>query len=118
MGQVHPATKEDHYFHNEVSSAAIPNGVVFKNEVYNKIAVEIFGSVANSARKVNFYRKSRSGALKPIIGFRTSDLASATSTTGTGEEWEFSVVPGREYIMELESMTGGTVTVVGTGVAM
>jgi hypothetical protein len=105
-------TGNDHIFHNAASVAA--NGNIIKASPSGRLVIEIYGSVANTARTVTFYRKSRDGTLKPIQGVRTSDFEVASSTTGTGEEWEFSVTPGREYVMDLTSITGGTVTIVGT----
>lgn len=105
-------TGSDHIFHNAAAVAA--NGNAVKAGPSGRLIIEIYGSVANTARTVTFYRKSRDGSFKAIQGVRTSDLTLAASTTGTGEEWEFSVTPGREYVMDLTSITGGTVTVVGT----
>lgn len=102
----------EHTFHNAASAAG--NGNVLKvNGKGTTLRVETYGSVANTARTLTFYRKSRNGTLVPITGVRTSDFSTGTSTTGTGEEWDFDITNAYEIVMDLTSITGGTFTVIG-----
>jgi len=99
------------------AATTLGNGSVFTVGGYKTLTVEIDGSDTNTARTVNFYRKSRKGELKSIFGVRTSDGAVATSTTGIGEEWQFDISGKYQIVIDLGSITGGSVTVKGGVVA-
>lgn len=102
-------------FHNAASVAA--NGNALKVDYWKKLLVEISGVAANTARTVTFYGKSLSGTLRAISGVKMSDLSTGANTTGTGELWQFDI-SGLEYvIMDLTSITGGTVTITGKAVS-
>lgn len=104
-------------FHNAATTAA--NGTEFTVASYKTLLVEIYWSVGNTARTVTFYAKSASGTLRPLIGIKEGDTSftMALSTTGagstTGECWEFEISCYESIIMDLTSITGGTVSVKG-----
>ena len=103
----------DVIFHT--TEATPTNGTSFVVGSYKTLTVEIYGS-ANTVRLITFYRKQRNGTLKAIQGINTATYAVATSTTGTDEEWQFDVTGRNEIIMDITSMTGGTITIKGTAV--
>lgn len=100
-----------HTFHNAVAAAA--DGADLYVEGRSTLLVWINGSVANSARQVSFKSVDEDGNVYSIMGVRTSDFATGTSTTNKGEEWQFDVAGKYAVRMDLDSMTGGTVTVKG-----
>ena len=102
-------------FHD--ASSAAKNGFQCPVDGYKTLTVEISGNASNTARTVTFYGKSYSGTLRAIMGVKLSDLSTGTSTTGTGEIWQFDV-SGLDYvIMDLTAITGGTVSIAGRAVA-
>lgn len=104
-------------FHN--ASTVAGNGTPFEVKAFKTLTVEIVGSVANTARTITFYGKSKSGVLRLIPGVKVSgdtEFTMDTSTTGTGEIWQFDVT-GLDYVvMDLTAITGGNVTVSGNAV--
>lgn len=102
-------------FHKGSSEAQ--NGEILKVDYWKSLTIEILGSSANTARTVSFYRKSRDGTLRAIMGVRTSDFTTAISTTGVNEEWQFDLTGGYEIVMDLTAITGGVVSVIGTVVS-
>jgi hypothetical protein len=93
------------------------NGSSFTVDNYKTLTVEIYGSVANTARTVTFYGKGASGTLRALKGVNISTFTTGTNTTGTGEIWQFDIT-GLEYVvMDLTAITGGSVTVKGKAVA-
>jgi hypothetical protein len=112
-----PVYSETSEFVFHKGSTAAANGNVLRCDYWKSMKVEIFGSSANSARTITFYRKSRNGTLVSIPGFRTSDFTQSSSTTALNEEWVFDLEGGYEVVMDLTAITGGSVSVVGTLVA-
>jgi hypothetical protein len=103
----------EHTFQNAATTTG--NGTAFVVGSYKTITVEIYGTSAS--RTVTFYGKSKSGTLRAIQGVRISDFTLATSTTTTGEIWQFDIT-GLDYVvMDLTAVAGGNVSVKGTAVA-
>lgn len=67
--------------------------------------------------EVKFWGKSVSGQKLPIRGVKTDDATSALSTLGKAEAWAFDIKGFKEIIMEIISITGGTLSVKGTAVS-
>jgi hypothetical protein len=49
-----------------------------------------------------------------VVGVNCDTAASATSTTCTGETWQFDVSCLKKFRAELHAVSGGTVTVTST----
>lgn len=107
----------DHKFHDE--STAAKNGAFLDVKYFKTLTVEIFSSVANSARTITFYSKGPSGVLKALAGIKISvaPLTTAVSTTGTAETWQFDITGLQKVYMDLTSITDGTVSVTGRAVS-
>jgi hypothetical protein len=107
----------DHIFHGEEDTAK--NGRFLEVKHYKTLTVEIFSSVANSARTITFYSKGPSGVLKALAGIKISaaPLTTAVSTTGTDETWQFDITGLHKVYMDLTSITDGTVSVHGRAVS-
>jgi hypothetical protein len=105
----------DFAFHTAATEAA--NGNPFYVYDYKTLTVEIYGSVENTARAVTFYGKGPSGTLRALKGLKLSDWSSGTSTTGTGELWQFDITGINSVTMDLTAITDGTVTVKGRAVS-
>jgi hypothetical protein len=105
----------DHIFHD--AAAAASNGAFLEVKYFKTLTVEIYGSAENTVRTVTFYGKGPSKTLRALKGLKVSDWTSGTSTTGTGEIWQFDITGLNQVIMDLTSITGGTVTVKGRAVS-
>ena len=104
----------DFTFHDAAIVAA--NGATLKLKAAHKtLTVEIRGT--STSRTIAFYEKMSNGTLVPLMGVRRFDFATATSTTGTDEVWEFGIVGAIEIVMDLTAVAGGNVTVKGRAVA-
>jgi len=79
------------------------------------LTVEIYGT--SSGRTVEFKAKGPSGTARAISGIKLSDFSTATSTTGTGELWQFDVTGLTSVIMDLTAVADGNVSVKGKAVA-
>lgn len=75
-----------------------------------QITLEIFGTASSAT--VNFLCRAISGAEYPIMGVRLSDLATGTSG-GLKEVWRFDVSGLSAFIVDLKTLTGGNVSVIG-----
>jgi hypothetical protein len=106
-------TTFNHTFHNAATSTGNGNEYVVGGAT--TLTVKITGT--SSSRTVTFYAKDIDGNLTALLGFRLSDLASGTSTTGTGEYWVFDVTGIEAVVMDLTAVSGGNVTVKGKAVA-
>jgi hypothetical protein len=104
----------DFTFHTAATQAA--NGKEFYVYDFKDLTVEIYGSEDNTARTVTFYCKGPSGTLRALKGLKVSDWTSDTSTTGTGEIWQFDITGVNSVVMDLTAITGGSVTVKGRAV--
>ena len=104
----------EHTFHD--ASSTTGNGTALQVKGRTTLTVEVYSAGGNSARTVTFYGKSKSGTLRLIPGVKLSgdtNFTMATSTTGTGEIWQFDTT-GLDYVvMDLTAITSGTVTVKG-----
>jgi hypothetical protein len=82
---------------------------------HKTFTVEVYGT--STSRLVNFSAIGVSGNPYPLSGVRLSDLTVATSTTGSGEIWQFEVA-GLDFIkIDVASVAGGNVSVKGRFVA-
>ena len=101
----------DHTFHD--ASSTTGNGLALKVDGRDRLDIEITSSVANTARTITFYKKFKNGDLKPLVGYRDYDSDDALSTTATGESYALDITNAYEIVMDLTSITGGTVTIEG-----
>jgi hypothetical protein len=106
----------EHTFHNASTEAG--NGTPLQVGIFKTLTVEIYGSSDNTARTVTFYQKLFNGVLRPLSGIRTDVEASALAltTTGIGEVWQFDITGVNQVVMDLTSITGGSVSVKGRAV--
>ena len=112
--QTYPLVKPDLIFHN--ASAVAGNGNEYDVGSSRTLTVEIEGDEDNTARTVTFYCKGPMGVLRAIPGTKytgDTNFTMAMNTTGTGEIWVFDVTGLDKVIMDLTSITGGTVTIKG-----
>lgn len=91
------------------------NGTAFEVGAYRTLTVKITGT--SSTRTVTFYAKDTDGNLTALMGVRLSDFATGTSTTGTGEYWQFDITGIYSIVMDLTAVAGGNVSVKGRAVA-
>lgn len=102
-----------HSFHDAATVAA--DGAPFDVLAYKTLTVEIYGT--STSRTVVFIGIGPSGTQRPIMGVRLSDFSTGTSTTGTGEFWQFDITGLSQVIMDLTAVSGGNVSVKGKAVA-
>lgn len=79
------------------------------------LTIEIYGT--STSRTIAFIGRGPSGTDRAIMGVRLSDLATAVSTTGTGELWQFDVTGLVSVFCDLQAVAGGNVSVKGRMVA-
>lgn len=104
---------EDVTFHDAATAAA--DGTAFTVEGYKTLTVEITRTAGTST--VAFMAEGPSGADIPLMGVNLSTLATAISTTGTGELWQFDITGLTKVFMDLTAVATGPVTVKGKAVA-
>jgi hypothetical protein len=104
---------EDVTFHDAATVAA--DGTAFTVAGYKTLTVEITRSAGTST--VAFIGEGPSGADIALIGVNLSTFATGTSTTGTGELWQFDITGLTKVFMDLQAVSGGNVTVKGKAVA-
>jgi len=102
-----------HTFHNAATS--IGNGTEFTVGNMKTLTIEIYGT--STSRTIEFYGKGDSGTLRSLKGINLSTFESATSTTGTGEIWQFDITGLVGVIIKLAAVSGGNVTVKGRAVS-
>lgn len=102
-----------HTFHDEATVAA--DGTAFTVGGHTTLTVEITGT--STSRTVDFKGAGPDGTYRSISGVNLDGLASATSTTGTGELWQFDITGLETVIMDLSAVSDGNVTVKGRAVA-
>lgn len=100
-------------FHDGATVAA--DGETFEVGAYKTLTVEIYGT--STTRTVAFIGIGPSGSQRTIMGVKLSDLTTGTSTTGTGELWQFDITGLTTVIMDLTAVAGGNVSVKGMVVA-
>jgi hypothetical protein len=106
--------KKEVIFHDEETE--IGNGNQFEVKAYKTLTVEIITSIENTSRTITFYGKSKSGVLRLIPGIKVSgdtEYTIATSTTDTGEIWQFDIAGWEYIVMDLTAIAGGNVSVKG-----
>ncbi|MEC2354442.1 phage-like element PBSX protein XepA [Bacillus velezensis] len=103
-------SQSDFVFHHQTESAA--EGAVFSVNKEKKLLVEITGTAESG--HVAFWGRSISGKNVPIRGIRSEDGTSAAGTSGTDEVWSFDIAGFKEIIMEIKSISGGSLSVKGT----
>jgi len=100
-------------FHDAATAAA--DGTIFAIDGQSTLTIEIYGT--STSRTIAFIGRGPSGTDRAIMGVRLSDLATAVSTTGTGELWQFDVTGLIAVFMDLQAVAGGNVSVKGRMVA-
>ncbi|MBY0032506.1 MULTISPECIES: phage portal protein [Bacillus] len=100
----------DVIFHENAAEAG--EGSIFSAGAWKKLLVEITGT-AESGR-IAFWGRSISGKNVPIRGIRSEDGTSAAGTSGTDEVWSFDIAGFKEIVMEIKSISGGSLSVKGT----
>ncbi|MCY7980343.1 phage portal protein [Bacillus inaquosorum] len=103
----------DFVFHENAESAG--EGAVLPVEGAEHLLVEVYGTAETS--EVKFWGKSVSGQRLPIRGVKSDDASAACSTLGKAEAWAFDIKGFKEIIMEIASITGGTLSIKGTAVS-
>ncbi|MCY8202397.1 MULTISPECIES: phage-like element PBSX protein XepA [unclassified Bacillus (in: firmicutes)] len=102
----------DFVFHENAESAG--EGAALPVNGAEHLLVEVYGTAEMS--EVKFWGKSVSGQKIPISGVKSDDASSASSTLGKAEAWAFNIKGFKEIIMEIASISGGTLSVKGTAV--
>ncbi|MFU1717445.1 phage portal protein [Bacillus amyloliquefaciens] len=100
----------DVIFHENAAEAG--EGSIFSAGAWKKLLVEITGTAESG--HVAFWGRSISGKNVPIRGIRSDDGASAAGTSGTEEVWSFDIAGFKEIVMEIQSISGGSLSVKGT----
>ncbi|MBZ5518415.1 phage portal protein [Bacillus sp. KS1] len=100
----------DVIFHENAEEAG--EGSIFSAGAWKKLLVEITGTAESG--HVAFWGRSISGKNVPIRGIRSEDGTSAAGTSGTEEVWSFDIAGFKEIIMEIKSISGGSLSVKGT----
>ncbi|ARV44565.1 phage-like element PBSX protein XepA [Bacillus inaquosorum] len=103
----------DHVFHENAESAG--EGTALSANGASHLLVEVYGTAETS--EVKFWGKSMSGQKLPIRGVKSDDASAACSTLGKAEAWAFDIKGFKEIIMEIASITGGTLSIKGTAVS-
>ncbi|MEC3632321.1 phage portal protein [Bacillus velezensis] len=100
----------DVIFHENAAEAG--EGSIFSAGAWKKLLVEITGTAESG--HVAFWGRSISGKNVPIRGIRSDDGTSAAGTSGTEEVWSFDIAGFKEILMEIKSISGGSLSVKGT----
>lgn len=103
----------DFVFHENADTAGEGAALPVEGAAY--LLVEVYGTAETS--EVKFWGKSVSGQTFPIRGVKSDDASSASSTLGKAEAWAFNIKGFKEIIMEIASITGGTLSIKGTAVS-
>lgn len=106
---------DDVVFHDAAVVAADGASLVVGGK--KTLVVEILRTATSGT--IAFMAEGPSGADIPLIGVNLSTLAMATSTTGTGELWQFDITGLTKVFMDITAMVAGdgSITVKGTAVA-
>jgi ribosomal 30S subunit maturation factor RimM len=107
------ANTEDVTFHDAAVVAA--DGTVYTVGNKKTLTVEIDGTSAS--RTVAFIGRGPADVDRAIMGLNLTSMATAVSTTGTGELWQFDITGLSAVFMDLQAVSGGNVTVKGRAVA-
>ncbi|MEC3797209.1 phage portal protein [Bacillus velezensis] len=100
----------DVIFHENAAEAG--EGSIFSAGAWKKLLVEITGTAESG--HIAFWGRSISGKNVPIRGIRSEDGTSAAGTSGTDEVWSFDIAGFKEIVMEIKSISGGSLSVKGT----
>ncbi|AMR49976.1 phage portal protein [Bacillus amyloliquefaciens] len=100
----------DVIFHENAAEAG--EGSIFSAGAWKKLLVEITGTAESG--HVAFWGRSISGKNVPIRGTRSDDGTSAAGTSGTEEVWSFDIAGFKEIVMEIKSISGGSLSIKGT----
>lgn len=105
----------EHIFHDAAVAAA--DGAVFTVGGYKTLVVEILRSATSGT--IAFKGRGPTGADIALMGVNLGTFATATSTNGTGELWQFDISGLSSVLMDITAIVagGGSITVKGTAVA-
>ena len=93
-----------------------PEGEITINDGGAKtLTVEIWGT--STSRTIEFKAAGPSGAYRQLAGVRLADLVVASSTTDTGELWQFDVTGLASVVIAITAIEGGNVSIAGRVVA-
>jgi hypothetical protein len=104
---------QDVVFHD--AATAVSTGLSLDVYRLRTLTIEVSGTSAT--RTVAFKGIGPSGTAYAIAGVKLSDLTTGSTTTGTGELWQFDITGLTQVIMDLTAVAGGNVTVKGKAVA-
>lgn len=98
-------------FQDEVSSPSIGLELTIQPE-WNALAVEISGDATSS---LCLFEKQiiEGGEWYPIRGFSDVTFSSATQTSGIYEAWDFDLTAVLKIRFNIDSVSGGSITVKG-----
>ena len=99
------------------AATAIGNGASLTVGGLKTLTVGIASAGGNTARTIEFHGVGPAGNDILITGAKLNDLSTGTSTTGTGEIWQFDIRGLASVYMKLTAITSGNVTVKGKAVA-
>ena len=113
IAQINGSTVTDVTFHDAAVVGA--GGTILTVGGNKTLTVEIYGT--STSRTVAFKARGPSGADVALMGVNLTTNASAISTTGTGEFWQFDITGLTSVLMDLTAVAGGNVSVKGKAVA-
>ena len=114
MGKVNTTNElTDVIFQDQATSVGA--GTIFAVGGYKNLTIEIFGT--STSRTITFLGTSKSGIARNMQGCRIPDFTMASSTTSTGEIWQFDITGLNSVTMNLTAVAGGDVSVAGRAIA-
>lgn len=99
------------------TATATGNGTSLTVGGLKNLTVGITSAGGNTARTIEFHGVDAAGNDNLIAGVNKNGLNTATSTTNTGETWQFDITGLVTVYMKLTAITTGSVTVMGLAVA-
>lgn len=106
---------QDVTFHD--AATEIGDGASLTVNGLKTLTVGITSAGGNSARTIQFRGVDAAGNDNLMTGVKLSDLSTGSSTTATGETWQFDITGLDTVYMPLTAITDGIVTVKGKAVA-
>ncbi len=101
----------------QVAATTTGNGTSLTVAGLKNLTVGVTSAGGNTARTVEFHGVDPAGNDNLITGILKNGLTLASSTTNTGETWQFDITGLVTVYMKLTAITAGNVTVTGLAVA-